>query len=413
MDARLEYIYLPLELAACEAEALLAVIQSRRTIQVLGEAWEAAKADPANAATIAEHARDALAQLGSESPAIAEAVPIGDLQRQEAGDPAELIRCRYLCRTCALLLCGPTGTGKSSLLLQILVSFGIGREVFGLRPSRRLTSLLIQAENDDGDIAEMRDGILRGLDLTEAERAQASAAVRVRREDTHTGLEFCRAVVRPLLQKHRPDILAIDPALAYVGGQVKEQGDVTPFLRNGLNPLLREFFCGLIMAHHTNKPPTGHQRPNWQAGDFAYLGAGSAEWANWPRAILALRSVGSHDVFELVAPKRGGRIGWKDGDGNTAYQKFLAHSKEPGVICWQEVSADDVPAKGRPKSYDAAEMLALLPPEGLAPGEWQKLAKSECGISETSFHRERRTLASAGRVIRSKVSGKWQPVLKP
>jgi hypothetical protein len=292
----------------------------------------------------------------------------------------------------------------------MLLSFGIGREAFGLRLSRPLTSLLIQAENDDGDIAEMRDGILRGLDLTEAERAQAIAAVRVYREDTHTGLEFCRAIVRPLLQRHRPDLLAIDPALAYIGGQSKEQGDVTPFLRNGVNPLLREFDCGGIVSHHTNKPPTGRERSNWQAGDFAYLGAGSAEWANWPRAILALRSVGSHDVFELVAPKRGGRIGWKDADGNTVYQKFLAHSKEPGVICWQEASADDVPTKGRPKSYEVAEMLALLPPEGLRAGEWLTLAKTECGISKTSFHRERLALEKAGRILRSKVSGNWQPI---
>ena len=258
----------------------------------------------------------------------------------------------------------------------------------------------------------MRDGILRGLDLTEAERARAIAAVCVYREDTHTGLDFCRAVVRPLLQKHRPDILAIDPALAYIGGQSKEQGDVTPFLRNGLNPLLREFNCGLIMAHHTNKPPSGREKSNWQAGDFAYLGSGSSEFANWPRAILALRSVGSHDVFELLAPKRGGRIGWKDAEGNPSYQKFLAHSKEPGVICWREVSGDEVPVKGRPRAYDVAEMLALLPPGGLPAGEWQRLAKSDCGISETSFHRERRAFEKAGRILRSKVSGNWQPVGK-
>ena len=66
--------------------------------------------------------------------------------------------------------------------------------------------------------------------------------------------------------------------------------------------------------------------------------------------------------------------------------------------------------KAARKSYDLAEMLALLPPEGLPAGEWQKLAKSDCGISEASFHRERRALEKAGRILRSKVSGKWQPV---
>jgi len=80
------------------------------------------------------------------------------------------------------------------------------------------------------------------------------------------------------------------------------------------------------------------------------------------------------------------------------------------VICWQEATAADVPTKGRPKSYDVAEMLALLPPEGLRASEWLNLAKSECGISKTSFHRERLALEKAGRILRSKVSGKWQPV---
>jgi hypothetical protein len=117
-------------------------------------------------------------------------------------------------------------------------------------------------------------------------------------------------------------------------------------------------------------------------------------------------------VFELLAPKRGGRIGWKDAEGNPSYQKFLAHSKEPGVICWREVSGDEVPVKGRPRAYDVAEMLALLPPGGLPAGEWQRLAKSDCGISETSFHRERRAFEKAGRILRSKVSGNWQPVGK-
>lgn len=353
-----------------------------------------------------------LAEVSEQEPPLTDARLLSEFERQRDGDPAELIGSRYLCRTCALLLCGPTGIGKSSLLLQSLLSFGLGREIFGLKPPRPLTSLLIQAENDEGDIAEMRDGILRGLDLTEAERAQAMAAVRVYREDSHTGLDFCRAVARPLLHKHKPDLLAVDPMLAYIGGQAKEQGDVTPFLRNGLNPLLREFNSGLFGVHHTNKPPSGREKPNWQAGDFAYLGAGSAEWANWPRAVLALRSIGSHSVFELHAAKRGKRLDWHDEDGLPTFKRYIAHSTEPGTICWREAEPEEI-ITGRPKSYDMGELLALLPPGGLATSEWQKLCKSECGVSESTFHRERRTLERAGRIIRSKISGKWQPVLKP
>src|SRR5206468_2700274 len=93
------------------------------------------------------------------------------------------------------------------------------------------------------------------------------------------------------------------------------------------NPLLREFNCAAVVVHHTNKPPTGKEKPDWSAGDFAYLGGGSAEWANWARAVLGLRSLGSHDVFELRAGKRGGRLGWKEEDGETS-------RNEPSQACF-------------------------------------------------------------------------------
>src|SRR5205823_992336 len=88
----------------------------------------------------------------------------------------------------------------------------------------------------------------------------------------------------------------------------------------------------------------------WQAGDFAYLGSGSIEWANWARCVVALRSVGSHSVFELRASKRGARLRWKEPDGETtAYAKLIAHSKEAGVICWRDADEDDLPAEAAPK----------------------------------------------------------------
>jgi hypothetical protein len=235
----------------------------------------------------------------------------------------------------------------------------------------------------------------------------------VAREDTRTSIQFFLEVAQPLLESYRPDLLWVDPALAYLGGDTGSQRDVGTFLRNHLNPLLHKFDCAAVVVHHTNKPPAGREKPNWQAGDFAYLGSGSAEWANWARAVLVLRSIGSHDVFELRAAKRGGRLGWVNEGGERVYEKYIAHAKEPGAIFWLEVAADEVGQIGRPKSFDADEILALLPPEGLAAGEWQETAKRECGIKESTFHRHRRELAKQNRVLKSKVTGKWQPIQKP
>jgi len=269
-----------------------------------------------------------------------------DIPRSVGDDPNELLRYRYLCREGSLLFVAPSGIGKSSWEMQAAMSWSQGKPFFGIQPARPLKSLIIQAENDDGDTAEMRDGVTEGVGINPAE-----CNVDVYQETISTGRMFLERVVRPLLLAHKPDLLWIDPANSYIGGNVKEQDIVGGFLRNGLNPLLREFRCGSIVVHHTNKPPTGREKSDWQAGDLAYLGSGSTEWANWARAVLAIRSVGSHDVFELVAAKRGGRLGWKLPDGQKTYHRWIAHAKEPGIICWREAEESEITAsKAKPKT---------------------------------------------------------------
>ena len=338
-----------------------------------------------------------------------ESKPLGELKRRGANEPTELLRTGFLCRGGGLLICGPTGIGKSSLAVQMMLCWGIGQECFGIAPTAPLRSLLIQAENDDGDLAEMRDGVIDGLNLPPEQAQAALASVTVSLEDARTGLAFTTGTLAPLLDKHRPDLVWIDPALAYLGGEASAQKDVGGFLRNMLNPLLHQYECGGVIISHTNKPPSGREKPNWTAGDFAYLGTGSAEWANWARGVLALRSLGSHEVFELRAGKRGARLGWQDKTGARCYIRHLAHA-ERGIF-WRDAAEDELPQTGRPKQHDARELLELLPDEGLSASEWQKLAKAEVGFSEAAFHRERRALEKGKRILRSRSSGKWQPLV--
>ncbi len=171
-------------------------------------------------------------------PPPANARPLGELVRPSQGDPNELLRHRYLCRGGGLLLVGPTGIGKSSLSMQFMLLWALGREAFGIAPARPLKSLLIQAENDDGDLAEMRDGVRSGLGLKEEEARAAFANIIVCREDSLMSDEFFKDRVIPLLKEYQPDLLWIDPVLAYLGGEANSQKDVGRFLRNQLNPVL-------------------------------------------------------------------------------------------------------------------------------------------------------------------------------
>jgi uncharacterized protein YoaH (UPF0181 family) len=249
---------------------------------------------------------------------------------------------RWLCRGSQLLLCAPTGIGKSSLNMQIAISFALGLPFFGIKPSGKLKVLIIQAENDDGDMAEFRDGIFRGMGLTKEQQAEACQRIQVVYETVRTGGDFV-ALVAEVAAKHKPDLIIVDPLFSYLGDSVNEQKAVSTFLRNGLNPILQEHDCGLILVHHTNKPPKGTEKLNWQGSDFAYLGSGTSELANWARAVLVIRSIGSHEVFEVQLGKRGRRAGLVNDEGQPIYQFYIKHSTSG--ICWEPATEDDLPSE--------------------------------------------------------------------
>jgi hypothetical protein len=205
-----------------------------------------------------------------EGVGLPEAKSLGDLKRRTADDPNELLRTGYLCRGGGLLLAAPTGIGKSAFSIQAQIMFALGRPMFEIQPARPLRSLYVQAENDDGDLAEMRDGVIAGLALSPKELKAVYSSIVTVHENTRTLRPFFDNTVAPLLELHRPDLLWIDPALAYIGGESNSQKDVGVFLRNLLNPLLSQFNCGGVVIHHTNKPSKGEEKKEWQAGDFAY-----------------------------------------------------------------------------------------------------------------------------------------------
>lgn len=294
---------------------------------------------------------------------------IDEIPRFSAVDGTELFRHRYFSRGGAALLVGPTGIGKSALLMQWLILWALGQPAFGITPTGALRILLVQAENDDGDLAEMRDGVVAGLKLTDEDRVQYNANLRVVTETSRSGLMFVE-VLNQILAANPVDLVVLDPLFAYLGCDAVDQASVTTFLRNGLNPLLTQHHCGCLLVHHTNKPSGGQSRSVVQAGDHAYLGAGSAEFANWARAVIVLKSIGHADVFELRLGKRGARVGWKEADGVTArYSTQISHSLHPGELCWHEVLPADqiiVPlTKGlRGSLFTKADILKLVPENG-------------------------------------------------
>lgn len=277
------------------------------------------------------------------------ATPIGELKAPEKDDPTELLKYRFLSECGSLLICGPTGIGKSSFVMQALALWANSLDCFGIMPSKPLTSVLVQAENDDGDLAEMRDGVCNGLKFNEQQRLNFFNRVLVKSSTGRTGRQFCEDELAPLLSLHRPNLIVIDPALSFLGGDAKDQKDVGGFLRGMINPLLFQYRCACVMVHHTNKPLAGKEKNEWKNGEMAYLGSGSAEWANWARGVISMQSTGEHGLYKLHAAKRGSRLAWSDSDDNLIYEKIIAHSKVQGEICWSQGSLPEPENSGGPK----------------------------------------------------------------
>jgi hypothetical protein len=298
-------------------------------------------------------------------------VPLMDISAGEPDPRKTVLGKRFLCIGGGMLFVGPSGIGKSSASVQQDVLWSLGRPAFGIRPARPLRILTIQAENDAEDLAEMRDGVCRGLNLTAADRAEVRERVFYETEQAKTGTEFL-AYADKRLAMAQFDLLRIDPFLAYLGADVNNAEQTAAFLRNGLNPILTRRAVACILNHHTPKV-TNRDTSGWRGTDWMYAGAGSADITNWTRAALVIDPTHVPHVFRFIAAKRGNRIGWVNKDGERETLRHYCHAADG--LYWREATDDDLAAvesaadakrNGKPIKT-AADMRAHVPTVGAIP----------------------------------------------
>ena len=277
-----------------------------------------------------------------------ETVTVEALSNFDAGnDAACVLGKRWLCKGGSLLLVGQSGTGKSSLAVQMAVCWALGRDVFGIKhpTGKPLKSLFIQAENDMGDLAEMMQGVLAGLGISawSDDFDLLKRNLIFVRDTTHTGFAFTESV-RKLIDRHKPDLVFIDPLLSFIGDDISKQSVCGQFLRNWLNPIADATGVVWIMVHHTNKPSLDKgAKAGWKTADHAYAGSGSSELTNWARAVMTLGMLDDGE-FELKLAKRGSRSGACEPDGTTTTRLFLKHA-ETGIR-WDQC---DTPPEPEPE----------------------------------------------------------------
>jgi len=271
---------------------------------------------------------------------------------------------RWLCKGGSMLIVGQSGTGKSSLMMQAAVHWCLGRDFFGIKPAKPLRAVVLQAENDAGDISEALQDVIAGAYLDSDERATLREHLAIFRDTVSTGTTFT-AALRQLVIDQQADIVFVDPLLSFAGIDVSDQEQASKFLRHDLAPILLETGAVLVAMHHTGKPKAASDKEGHTVADLAYAGLGSSEFTNWFREVAVLfRCQGEEPIYKFGLTKRRGRAGLKDHANQFKGEIYIRHAAEKGVIRWEysqppsesepestQRHSDSSPAKGSPRRF--------------------------------------------------------------
>ena len=264
------------------------------------------------------------------------------------GERAQGVTSRWLCKGGSVVWTGVSGAGKSSMLMQAACSWAVGLDFFGIAtPNGALRSLVVQAENDAGDLSEALKGVINHVPGLKENVARISENVKILSGAQGRGDKF-REWITPDILEFKPQLLWIDPLLAYAV-DVLDQAEISKFLRDVLDPLAKENELGLMVFHHTGKPPKdkASAHAGWTPSDYAYMGLGSSEITNWARAVMYIHRR-EERKYKLIGAKRGSRANLGGNNQDSIDIKWGKHG-----IYW-ELDEEDA-SKSNESEYDIAE----------------------------------------------------------
>lgn len=268
----------------------------------------------------------------------------------ESADPNVLIKGAWLERGCGAFLVSTAGTGKSIWMTQFALSMTHGVPFSGLIPYRPMRIWVIQSEDSPRRVAVDREDIIAGLTEDWAGqhpdlnwRAAAEQVIFLGMTGS-TGATFLKQLRDELTAAREdgetPDVIIINPYMAFMGGDISVNRDNSAFLRGGvlngektegLQSILEDFRVAALIAHHTGKPPTEKELASWLKNSMPeYQCCGASDITNWGRSFITMMKIpGNSSGVMLTAGKNGGGLQWPEEEG--ARRLFLAHGG--GLSC--------------------------------------------------------------------------------
>lgn len=232
-----------------------------------------------------------------------------------------------------LIIVAQSGIGKSTLLIQEAMLWTVGRG-FLLTPAKPLRVLILETEEHKSDYFDIVPGVVKyakgqGIDFDLESLKSQLRIYSVSGLHGEQLISTLEALIDESFEQGQPfDLIVLNPALSFLGGDASSQETVSQFLRQDLDPLIKRQNkeVGLCLIHHTKK--VNQDTTSYAANDAMYATHGSAEWTNASRTVVTLQYYQRNveGVYVAYAAKRGNALGWKDSKGNPTSRVIIGHA---------------------------------------------------------------------------------------
>lgn len=233
------------------------------------------------------------------------------------------------------IIVAQSGIGKSTLLIQEAMLWTVGSGLL-FTPSKPLRVLILETEEHKSDYYDIIPGVMKYAEIQGIELSpeQIDDRLIVHSVSGLYGEELTQFLAERIDEsfdeKDPIDLIVLNPALAFMGGNASEQEAVTDFLRNQLDPLVKRAGrkVGLLIIHHTKKVTADSAK--YSDNDAMYGTFGSAEWTNASRLIVTIQPYkNTIGYYEAIGAKRGSCFDWKNADGKP--RQVIAHAPKTDI----------------------------------------------------------------------------------
>jgi len=300
----------------------------------------------------------------------------------------------FLNRKGSAMIVGPAGVGKSKFMQHLAMSMALGLDFLDIKVNAKTRVLLIQAEDAIDDIAESLQGFFHhtvGGDM--ASLAGLESNLFITTVDTLVGADFVK-LVDQYCEVSKPDVVIIDPLVAFMGCDLVDQGAVTKFLRQDLGSIMHRHNCALMCVHHTKRD---------KGGPMVERAFGGMEFSAFFRGIIDL--CGDSTEYRNVrvrVTKRQRQLGLKDLLGNPIDSVNIKMGKD--AVYWtkedQPIMGVESGAGGRPPKVPKAmvdETIATAKAAGLTDSEIIKTVTEKHPYSKKQASRFVKEAAPTGK----------------